>query len=293
MGLAIILSLVYSGIEAHPGKGYGPKGTYPGLGSVVTYAGFPDPDLSFVNGFNAVLNITFLWIGQILYPSFIAEMREPRDFPKALAALTALEMVLFLVVSVVGYYYLGQYAQAPMIGSFLEPWMRKSAFAFVIVPTVIIGAIYSNVTSKFIYRRLFGPNSRHTHSNTAMGWGVWTAIVVVVWAIGFVFGKCVQPICSFILTGSIIPSMGDFLSIISAAFDSFFGFIFWAVAYYHLNRHRLFAGPWRIALTLVNIVIFAFGLFMLGPGLYTSIDAIIADYSSDVLKPFSCTPNSL
>lgn len=188
MGIAIILSLVYSGIEAHPGKGYGPKGKYPGLGPVKTHAGFPDPDLTFVNGLNAVLNITFLWIGQILYPSFIAEMRRPQDFPKALAALTALEMILFLVVSVVGYHYLGQYAQAPLVGSFLEPWQRKSAFAFVIVPTVIIGAIYSNVTSKFIYRRILG-NSRHAHSNTATGWGVWVAIIIVVWALGFVFGK--------------------------------------------------------------------------------------------------------
>jgi len=188
MGIAILLALVYSGIEAHPGKGYGPKGVYPGLGPVKTYGGFPNPDLGFVDGFNAVLNITFLWIGQILYPSFIAEMRNPHDFPKALAALTAMEMVLFLVVSVVGYYYLGQYAQAPMIASFLEPWQRKSSFAFVIVPTIIIGAIYSNVTSKFLYKRFLG-KSRHAHSNTVLGWGVWFGTVVVVWGLGFIFGK--------------------------------------------------------------------------------------------------------
>lgn len=36
--------------------------------------------------------------------------------------------------------------------------------------------------------------------------------------------------------------MGDFLSIMSAAFDSFFGFIFWAVAYYQMNKPHLFSG---------------------------------------------------
>jgi hypothetical protein len=188
MGIALLLSVIYSGIEAHPGKGYGPKGVYPGLGPVKTHGGFPNPDLGFVEGLNAVLNITFLWIGQILYPSFIAEMKNPQDFPKALAALTALEMCLFLIVAVVGYYFVGQYAQAPLVGSFLEPWMRKSSFAFVIVPTVIIGAIYSNVACKFVYKRLLG-NSRHAHSNTVLGWGVWVGTVVVIWGIAFVFGK--------------------------------------------------------------------------------------------------------
>lgn len=71
--------------------------------------------------------------------------------------------------------------------------------------------------------------------------------------------------------------MGDFLGIMSAAFDSFFGFIFWAVAYYHINRTRLFANWKMTIMTIINVIIFILGLFMLGPGLYTSVDAIVAD----------------
>jgi uncharacterized membrane protein YphA (DoxX/SURF4 family) len=71
--------------------------------------------------------------------------------------------------------------------------------------------------------------------------------------------------------------MGDFLSIMSAAFDSFFGFIFWAFAYYHIHKTHLFQGPGNTVMTFINILILALGLFMLGPGLYTSVDAIIAD----------------
>jgi hypothetical protein len=76
---------------------------------------------------------------------------------------------------------------------------------------------------------------------------------------------------------SVIPSMGDFLSIMSAAFDSFFGFIFWAVAYYHMNKNSLWSTPLKSALTVINVIIFVLGLFMLGPGLYTSVQAIIDD----------------
>lgn len=74
---------------------------------------------------------------------------------------------------------------------------------------------------------------------------------------------------------SVIPSMGDFLSIMSAAFDSvslpflllpppplprshiltsqFFGFLFWAVAYWRMNRKTLWKGPWKSLLTLFNV----------------------------------------
>ncbi|WVF70360.1 hypothetical protein IAT40_005150 [Kwoniella sp. CBS 6097] len=276
MAIAIILSMVYAGIEDAPLYGYG--GDYPELGPVSHSIGLPS-GVGFVAGLNAVLNITFLWIGQILYPSFIAEMKRPQDFPKALGCLTTLQLVLFTITAAVGYHYIGQYSTAPIIGSLAEPWAKKSAFAFVLVPTIIIGAIYSNVAGKFIFRRILG-NSKHAHSHSAVGWGVWVGIDVFIWVIGFILGN-------------IIPSMGDFLGIMCSAFDSFFGFIFWAVAYYHLNRDRLWDNPKQIALSILNIVIFCLGLFMLGPGLYTSVDAIIMDYSGAVRKPFTCASNAL
>jgi len=41
------------------------------------------------------------------------------------------------VTAAVGYFYIGQYSTAPIIGSLSEPWARKSAFAFVLIPTLI------------------------------------------------------------------------------------------------------------------------------------------------------------
>jgi len=198
MFIAILLSLIFAGIESHPRGGYG--GDYPTLGPVQTWGGIPpvwtyangtltESKLTFVNGVNAFLNITFVWIGQLLYPSFIAEMKEPRDFPKALAVLTVLEMILFLVVSSVGYYYLGQYTEAPMIASLLDVKHRKASFAFVFLPSFLIAAIYGNVTGKYLLTRFLGKDSRHAHSNTVIGWGTWIGADILVWAIAFVLGK--------------------------------------------------------------------------------------------------------
>lgn len=133
-------------------------------------------------------SIIFVWIGQLIYPSLINEMRDPAEFPKALAVLTGCELVFFTVMSVIGYYYLGQYAQAPFIASLEKPWMRKVSYGIAIVPTIVIGVLYSNVTVKVVFNRIFG-KTRHMHSHTFLGWGAWTAGIVIYWVLAFVFGK--------------------------------------------------------------------------------------------------------
>lgn len=271
MGMAILLFLIFAGIEKAPLVGY--NGNYPSDGPVRTYA-FPLPGTTWVACLNAVLNITFLWVPQILFPSFIAEMEKPQDFPKSLAILTVISIILFIVPPAIGFRYLGQYSTAPAFGSLGVVKYKKASFAFVIVPTLIIGVIYANVTAKFIYTRIMR-KSRHAHSNTVVGWAVWFLVMGAIWAVAFIFSE-------------VVPSMGDFLSLLGAAFDSFFGFIFFAVAYWQLFRGNLFTGLGRTVMTLIHFVVLLSGLFLPGPGLYAAVEAIIADYTAGVSPAFSC-----
>ncbi len=101
--------------------------------------------------------------------------------------------------------------------------------------------IYTNVSAKFIYKRIMG-KSRHAHSNTVIGWSVWAAVLAGIWAIAFVFAE-------------VIPSMGDFLSLLGAAFDSFFGFIFFAVAYYSMYRGKFFSGALRSVNSVIHVIV--------------------------------------
>ncbi|WFD35944.1 hypothetical protein MCUN1_002815 [Malassezia cuniculi] len=276
MAVAILLFMVFVGIEDNPLKG--PNGNFPSLGPVSTSA-FPREGTTWVDGMNAVLNITFLWVPQILFPTFIAEMRRPQDFPKSLGVLMAFQVVLFTVPPIIGYYYLGQYAMAPAFGSLGNEQYKKAAFAFVIVPSLVIGAIYANVTAKFVYLPLMG-KSRHAHSNTFIGWGVWLLVMALIWIVAFIFAE-------------VVPSMGDFLSLLGAAFDSFFGFIFFSVAYWQLFRGHFFTSPWRSFMSLLHVFILIMGLFILGPGLYAAVESIIEDYSGGTRPAFSCGNLSL
>ncbi|TVY35579.1 N amino acid transport system protein [Lachnellula occidentalis] len=271
MAIAILLFLVFAGIEDAPLVGY--FGDYPTDGPVRTYA-FPLPGTTWVNCLNAVLNITFLWVPQILFPTFISEMEKPQDFPKSLAVLTAISVFLFIVPPAIGFRYLGQYSTAPAFGSLGVIAYKKASFAFVIVPTLVIGVIYANVSAKFIYFRIMG-KSRHAHSNTVLGWGAWIAVIAGIWVIAFIFSE-------------VVPSMGDFLSLLGAAFDSFFGFIYFALAYWQLYKGKLFSGVGRSVMTVIHIFVMAVGLFLLGPGLYAAVEAIIADYAGGTRHAFSC-----
>ncbi|KAF2653444.1 putative amino acid transporter [Lophiostoma macrostomum CBS 122681] len=271
MGLAILLFMIFAGIEDAPLYGY--NGDYPTVGPVHTYALTPK-GTTFVAAMNAVLNITFLWVPQILFPTFIAEMEKPEDFPKSLAVLAGLSAFLFIVPPAIGFRYLGQYATAPAFGSLGVVAYKKASFAFVIVPTLVIGVIYANVSAKYVYKHVMR-GSHHEHSNTVVGWGVWAAVMAAIWWIGFIFAE-------------VIPSMGDFLSLLGAAFDSFFGFIYFAIAYWQMHKHNLFGGLGRTGKTVFHGIVFIVGLFLLGPGLYAACEAIIADYSGDTRPAFSC-----
>ena len=87
--------------------------------------------------------------------------------------------------------------------------------------------------------------------------------------------------------------MGDFLSLLGAAFDSFFGFIYFSVAYYHLYKGEYWKGPGRSIMTVVHIIVMFVGLFLLGPGLYAAVKEIMYDYSFTIAPAFSCADLSL
>ena len=280
MGISVLLWVAFAGIETAPKRGY------PGnlledtrlSGGVHTYV-WPRQGTSFVQMMNAVLNIVFLWVPQVLFPSFISEMKEPRDFPKALNALTVVSILLFIGLPIAGFVFLGKDATAPAFQSLGVETYKKVCVGFVIVPTLVIGVIYANVCARYLHARVMG-EARQAHINAIKGKFYWGAIVVAIWIFAFILAE-------------VIPSMGDFLALIGAAFGSFFGFIFFAVAYWQLYKGKLFSGLKRSIITVIHIFVMIFGLFVLFPGLYAAIRQVILDYSAKVALPFSCADSSI
>lgn len=253
MGTAVLVTLVFAGIQGEP------AGYTDALGPVYATAAAPK-GTTFVQALNAVLNITFTFIGQICYPSFIAEMKDPREFPKALYAITIAEFVVFIVAGAVGYHFLGQYTQAPAIGS-LSLTYRKAAFGLTIVPTVVIGVIYASVVARMVFFRIFR-NSHHRHSNTFTAWATWVGLIFSSWLLAFIIAQ-------------VIPFFSDLLSVMSALFDSWFGAIFWGFAFLEIHQGKWWKSARRSSETIFNFFIIFLGILMLVVGLYASIQGII------------------
>jgi hypothetical protein len=282
--ISVMLATIFAGIEDHPGGPTGAK--YPALGEptwlVVAKQGTP-----FVAGMNAFMNISYTFIGQITLPSFIAEMKQPRDFPKALWAVTIAEVIVFSLVGSIIYVYTGtEYNVAPAFGSLGNEVYLKVSFSFMIPTIIFLGVLYASVSARFLFFRFFA-GTHHMTSHTVVGWAGWAGILAVLWAFAFIIAE-------------VIPFFSDLLSLMSSLFDSFFGFIFWGVAY--LRMRRADDGPqfykargfrsWFGA--IFNVFLIFVGFLFLGPGTYASVDSIIQGYQLGSFGgAFSCQSNGL
>ncbi|KAK0509746.1 hypothetical protein JMJ35_008140 [Cladonia borealis] len=282
--ISVLLAAIFAGIESHP-YGYntgGTSGTLVGNPIVLVVA---TKGTGFVSGMNAFLNISYTFIGQITIPSFIAEMREPKDFPKALWAVTICEIIVFSLVGAIVYVYTGtQYNTAPAFGSLQEIY-KKVAFSLMIPTLIFLGVLYASLSARFIFFRAFD-GTRHKGNHTVLGWSAWAGILALLWILAFIIAE-------------VIPFFSALLSLMSSLFDSFFGFIFWGTAYMRMRQadygpgwitSRGVRSIWGFAL---NLFLILFGLFMLGGGTYATCESIVQNYDSIATGVFTCKSNAL
>ncbi|GAD98676.1 neutral amino acid permease, putative [Paecilomyces variotii No. 5] len=285
--ISVLLATIFAAIEARP-AGDDPDSPTPGgwLGNPVVTA-VPVAGTTFVSGLNAFLNISYTFIGQITLPSFIAEMKEPKDFWKSVTAVTVAEVIVFSVVGAVVYVYTGnQYMTSPAFGSLGDEVYKKVSFSFMIPTLIFLGVLYASVSARFIFFRIF-EGTRHKSNHTVVGWASWAGILAALWIAAWIIAE-------------VIPFFSDLLSIMSSLFDSFFGFIFWGVAYLRMRHADYGPGFYKkrgirgwIGF-IVNVLIILCGLFFLGPGTYASVDSVVLSYEAgNVGSAFSCANNGL
>ena len=282
--VSVMLATIFSGIEDHPGGPIGKQ--WPSQGPPVILT-IPEKGTTFVNGMIAFLNISYTFIGQITLPSFIAEMKEPKEFPRSLWAVTIAEIIVFSLVGAVIYVFTGtNYNVAPAFGSLGNTLYLKISFSFMIPTLIFLGVLYASVTSRFVFFRLFA-GTRHVGNHTVVGWLGWAGILAVTWVLAFIIAE-------------VIPFFADLISLLSALFDSFFGWIYWGLAYIRMRNADYGPDFWKtrgirgyLGLAL-NIFIIAFGCFTLTAGTYATVMGIIAGYRDNAFGgAFSCADNGL
>lgn len=277
--ISVMLAAIFSGIEKKPAG-------YPSLGEPNVLV-VPASGTTFVLGMSAFMNISYTFIGQITLPSFIAEMKNPKDFPKALWAVTISEVIVFSLVGGIVYGYTGtQYITSPAFGSLHNEVYKKVAFTFMVPTIIFLGVLYASVSARFVFFRIFA-GSRHMGNHTVVGWATWAAILAVLWVFAFIIAE-------------VIPFFSDLLSLMSSLFDSFFGFIFWGVAYFRMRKAKYGPDYWKTrglrgyAGFFFNVLLCMIGCLFLTAGTYATVQSIIDGYKAASFGgPFTCDDNGL
>ncbi|CAL1705414.1 unnamed protein product [Somion occarium] len=265
---AVFITMIGVGVTGHTGN------------ISVTVA----PNLSFANGFLAFTNIIFAYAGHVAFFTFIAEMKVPEDFPKALYVLQIADTTLYLVVGVVVYAYVGSTAVSPALGN-TGLTLRKIAYGIAMPTIIIAGVINGHVCAKMVFIRIFrrdGVKSKHMTSNSLIGWATWVGICVAIWVLAFVIAE-------------VIPFFNGLLGIISSMFATWFTYgisgIFW---FYLTPRSEYWSSTKQKLKALFWGFVILFCAFVMVAGFYASVASIIDGYKTGGFKgPFSCTSSAL
>ncbi|KPM42501.1 hypothetical protein AK830_g4054 [Neonectria ditissima] len=275
--LSVFLATAFAGAQGKPAG-------YPSAGEPIISVWTPKTT-TLVTGMSAFMNMSYTFIGQTTIPSFIAEMRDPRDFPKALWACTVAEIITFSVVGSVIYAYTGnQYMVAPAFGILTDTY-KKVSYSFMVPTIIFVGCLYASVTSRFVFFRMFN-DSRHVTEHTVKGWFWWSAVLMTSWVASFIIAE-------------VIPFFSSLLSVMSSLFNCWFGFIFWGLAYFRMRNADLKIGrkrqPILDALSVaLNVIIILTGFLYLTLGTYVSVQGIIDQFEAGgVGGVFTCKSNGL
>ncbi|KAM0542877.1 hypothetical protein ACHAPJ_012600 [Fusarium lateritium] len=227
-------------------------------------------DTDLVSGFTAAANIVLSYASHNSFFTFIAELKDPRDFNKSLALLQVIDISLYIISGVVIYRYVGDDVASPALGS-TTPLISKIAYG-VALPTIIIaGVMNGHIAAKAIYLRVFAGIDR-IHKRDFIAVGSWIGISFAFWIVAWIIA-------------SAIPVFNTLLSLMASLFASWFTFTLPALFWIQMNRHQLFSSPTKCLLLGLNCFIVIIGLVLCGLGTYTSAKAIHDDNGSG---SFSC-----
>ncbi|KAJ5855735.1 uncharacterized protein N7529_009679 [Penicillium soppii] len=227
----------------------------------------------------AIANIIFAHAGHVAFFTLFSELKELKNFPKALALLQMSEMVLYTIAATVIYAYVGPDVNSPALNSARELF-RKISYA-IAIPTIVIGGVVNaHVAVKFVYVRVFrGTNSMHSGSFTARA--LWAVICVVLWILSWIIAEG-------------IPVFNDVLGLASSLFASWFSFGLPGLFWLYLNRTCWFLNWRQKVLFGINILLVFLGFLICIVGLYSSIRSIFHNLREGFGGgSFSCADNSL
>ncbi|KAJ3544817.1 hypothetical protein NM208_g2845 [Fusarium decemcellulare] len=233
---------------------------------------------SFTDAISACGALVFAYAGTPAFFNIVAEMRDPKEYTKALIVCQTLISIIYISIGIVVYYYCGSYVSSPALGS-AGPLLKKICYGIALPGLCCSLILMLHLSSKFVFIRLLR-GSKHLTSNSLIHWGTW---------LGSTFAAAL--IAYLIASG--IPVFGTLISLIGALFGTLLSFQpmggMWLYDNWKKGRQNPSLG-WRIGVAW-SIFVIVSGTFLMVAGTYSTIVGIIAS-AKDAGKPWACADNS-
>jgi len=163
-------------------------GVYP---EVIHYAGLPSSTAGFVGALNGLMQGVYAYGGAQLFIEFMAEMRRPRDFIKAMWGAQFFIYAVYMSYGSFVYYYQGQYS-FDLAYQGVSPYGWQTAGNMLAVISGLIAAgLYGNIGIKVIYNNLLMDMFNAPPLTTKSGKWLWAALVPIYWSLAFVIAASI------------------------------------------------------------------------------------------------------
>ncbi|TXT08899.1 hypothetical protein VHUM_03027 [Vanrija humicola] len=230
---------------------------------------------TFSHAMASVNDVVFAFAATPAYFGIISEMRNPRQYKKAMVSSMVFVLLLYLIIGVVVYYFCGQYVSSPALGS-AGKLMKKVCYGVAIPALLVTLTIYAHLAAKYFFVRILA-GSEDLTKPTRRHWTIWLGSTFATVAIAY-------------LIASAIPIFGNLISLIGALIGPSVCIIPYNLMWWHDNWRFKEPGQRSIIFAALNLALLVIGVFVTIGGTYAAVDIIAHDKSRN--KPWSCADNS-
>ncbi|KAG9676179.1 amino acid transporter, partial [Aureobasidium melanogenum] len=208
----------------------------------------------------------------------ISEMKNPRDYRKALFICMGIVTAAYLSFSLVVYRWCGKWVASPSLGSAGQT-IKMVCYGIALPSLVVSACLYLHVAAKYIFVRVLR-DSQHLQSNTIVHWVTWLSCTFGLAIVSFVLAEAI-PIFEYLLSlaGSICFAP---LAIALPA---------WLWIYDHWEYRKGSTG--KQIMFWMHAFFIPLGMFICVGGTYGVVVQIKQAYASGQIgSAFSCADNS-
>ncbi|CAI7652273.1 unnamed protein product [Penicillium manginii] len=235
---------------------------------------------TFPKAIAAVSNLLFAFSGTPGFFSIVSEMRDPRQYGKAVLACQAGVTIVYAVIGCLIYYYCGTHVSSPALGS-AGGTVKIISYAFAIPGLLVTMTIVTHIPAKFIFVHLLR-GSKHLTSNSLTHWATWIGCTSGITVIAYIIA-------------STIPVFDDLVSLIGALLGPVMCLqpmgAMWL--YDNWGKGKVEKKKTWLSMVIWSSFVIAIGCFLMVAGTYGSVMSIVSAYaSSGGSAAFSCADNS-